>query len=59
MVKLADRIANLSPPPHDWSREKRERYREEAIEIHAALHPASAYLGQRLLAKIDSYGGYL
>jgi (p)ppGpp synthase/HD superfamily hydrolase len=59
MVKLADRIANLSPPPHYWTREKRERYRQEALDIHAALHQASASLGQRLLAKIDEYKSYL
>ncbi|MBN1581335.1 MAG: bifunctional (p)ppGpp synthetase/guanosine-3',5'-bis(diphosphate) 3'-pyrophosphohydrolase, partial [Anaerolineae bacterium] len=55
MVKLADRIANLSPPPHYWSRDKRAHYRDEARDIHAALHQASAYLGQRLLDKIDEY----
>jgi (p)ppGpp synthase/HD superfamily hydrolase len=34
MVKLADRIVNLQPPPSHWSAEKRSKYREEAIQIH-------------------------
>lgn len=29
MVKLADRITNLQPPPAHWDSEKVERYREE------------------------------
>jgi len=41
LVKLADAITNLQPPPVHWSREKRARYREEAIEIYSALKDAS------------------
>jgi (p)ppGpp synthase/HD superfamily hydrolase len=59
MVKLADRITNLAPPPHYWEKDKIERYREEAIEIHQALHEASDYLSQRLMSKIDEYEMYL
>ncbi len=55
MVKLADRITNLQPPPHHWSADKIDRYREEAREIHARLAPACAVLGPRLLAKIEAY----
>jgi (p)ppGpp synthase/HD superfamily hydrolase len=59
MVKLADRITNLAPPPYYWKMEKIERYREEALEIHRALHEASAYLSKRLADKIDEYKMYL
>jgi len=58
MVKLADRIINLSPPPGYWSIEKRQQYREDAILIHEALHQASAALGKRLLEKIEHYKSY-
>jgi len=58
MVKMADRIANLGPPPHYWTRDKKEHYREVAREIHQVLHTASDYLGQRLLEKIDAYANY-
>jgi (p)ppGpp synthase/HD superfamily hydrolase len=37
MVKLADRITNLQPPPQYWTQEKIIRYRKEAIVIHEAL----------------------
>jgi (p)ppGpp synthase/HD superfamily hydrolase len=33
MVKLADRITNLQPPPGYWDAEKIERYREEGRAI--------------------------
>lgn len=58
LVKLADRITNLAQPPHYWSREKKERYQQEAIQIHSALHEASPYLGARLLEKIKTYESY-
>jgi (p)ppGpp synthase/HD superfamily hydrolase len=59
LVKLADRIANLAPPPHYWNKDKIKRYREEAIEIHQMLHGASVCLSQRLGSKIDEYEMYL
>jgi (p)ppGpp synthase/HD superfamily hydrolase len=59
MVKMADRICNLQPPPHYWTVEKRSRYREEAREILNALGSASPYLAARLRDKIDSYAVYL
>ena len=58
IVKLADRITNLQPPPEAWPREKRRAYREEAIRIHAALAPASSYLATRIQTKIELYQGY-
>lgn len=55
MVKLADRIVNLSPPPADWSREKCSRYQQDAILIHETLKEASPSLSNRLLQKIEDY----
>jgi len=58
-VKLADRITNLQPPPAHWDRGKRTGYRDEARRIHAALAAGHGWLGARLAAKIEAYGGYL
>ena len=59
MVKMADRITNLQPPPKHWTPEKINRYREEAIIIHERLKEGSSYLADRLLKKIDDYPMYL
>lgn len=59
MVKLADRITNLLPPPHYWTKEKIAFYQEEARVIHAALAKASPFLAARLEAKIDAYSIHL
>jgi 5'-deoxynucleotidase YfbR-like HD superfamily hydrolase len=56
MVKMADRISNLQPPPSHWSTEKIVAYRQEAIRIHQALHTANAYLSDQLSQAIDAYG---
>lgn len=55
MVKLADRITNLQPPPKHWNDEKIERYKKGAELIHKELASASEYLGERLRIKIDQY----
>jgi (p)ppGpp synthase/HD superfamily hydrolase len=55
MVKLADRITNLQPPPNQWNDEKIARYKEGAELIHRELCSASLYLGQRLRVKIEGY----
>jgi (p)ppGpp synthase/HD superfamily hydrolase len=57
MVKLADRISNLQPPPARWDAAKIARYRAEAEQILAALGSASPALAARLQAKIAGYGG--
>lgn len=59
LVKMADRITNLSPPPAEWDRERRLRYLEDAKEIHAALSPASRLLGLRLETKLKEYAQYI
>jgi len=58
MVKLADRITNLQPPPAYWDGAKIERYRAEAVHIVETLAGASPYLSERLLQKIDQYAMY-
>ena len=58
MVKLADRITNLRPPPENWTRDKRRTYRTEAETIADALGDASAVLVARLRARIDGYRRY-
>ena len=55
MVKMADRISNLSKPPSFWSLEKISRYIEESRLILKELGPASVYLGERLRSKTEEY----
>ncbi len=55
MVKLADRITNLSPPPPQWSRQKIIDYHSDAIMIYDALNDADAILSKRLMEKIKCY----
>jgi len=55
MVKLADRITNLQPPPAHWSSEKIDSYRIEAEYIIEQLGSASTLLRERLRKKIDTY----
>lgn len=57
MVKLADRITNLQPPPIHWTAEKIIRYRDDAIVIHTHLQSASPFLASRLAEKIQNYLG--
>lgn len=56
LVKLADRIVNLQPPPQHWTTEKIAAYKEEARVILATLGAASPLLAARLAAKIAAYG---
>jgi len=59
LVKLADRIVNLQPPPAHWSLEKRQLYREEAIVILDALRGVEPYLENRLEEKIEAYRQFI
>jgi (p)ppGpp synthase/HD superfamily hydrolase len=59
MVKLADRITNLSDPPRSWSIDKRRAYRDQAIEIADALGAASSALDSRIRARITAYAAFL
>lgn len=55
MVKLADRITNLAPPPAFWTKEKRIAYLEEAQLIFDHLHFASPFLAERFLLRMREY----
>ena len=55
MVKLADRITNLQPPPAHWSPEKCRTYRVEAETILTALGSASAMLASRFRQRLAEY----
>ena len=55
MVKMADRITNLQPPPAHWGAEKIEQYREEGRVILSELDHASPYLAESLRQKISVY----
>ncbi len=59
MVKLADRITNLQPPPKHWDKSKILNYRDEALLILETLGEASPYLAERLKAKISEYGQWI
>lgn len=56
LVKLADRIVNLQPPPKHWQAAKVAAYRSESHNIAAALGAASPLLTARLAIKIRTYG---
>lgn len=55
MVKMADRITNLAPPPPHWTTEKIKSYHEESLLIFESLHGGSSFLAERLKEKIDNY----
>ena len=59
MVKLADRITNLAPPPAHWPAAKRAAYRAEAAVIADALGDASPALHARLRARIAAYAAFV
>lgn len=59
MVKMADRISNLSCPPYYWDDDKKLKYLAEATTIHARLAYASAYLSARLESKIKDYERFI
>jgi (p)ppGpp synthase/HD superfamily hydrolase len=58
VVKLADRITNLSEPPHYWTAEKCAAYRVEARTIADTLGYASIALAERLRHRIETYARY-
>lgn len=55
IVKLADRITNLEPPPPDWTLEKRRKYLAEAQLILRTLRGGSPLLEARMAEKIAAY----
>jgi (p)ppGpp synthase/HD superfamily hydrolase len=58
VVKLADRITNMSSPPAGWSKDKRAAYRVEAGLIADTLGYASPVLEARLRTRMDAYAVY-
>ena len=58
MVKLADRITNLQPPPKHWSKARIRDYHRESLVIHEALKDASPFLAERLWGKIEQYAAF-
>ena len=58
MVKLADRVTNLQPPPPHWTAQKCARYRAEAGLIGSTLGAASPCLSGRLQAMMEAYMPY-
>lgn len=59
VVKLADRINNLSAPPAHWTDERKLAYRAEAQVIYDHLQTAHSLLAKRLSQKIADYAQYL
>lgn len=59
MVKMADRITNLQPPPRHWSKARIRDYHQEAQMIHAALKEASPFLAERMLLKLRTYAAFV
>lgn len=58
IVKLADRISNLNPPPPHWKESKCRAYHIEAQVIWDRLHTASPALAARLTQRIQDYPQY-
>jgi (p)ppGpp synthase/HD superfamily hydrolase len=59
MVKMADRITNLQPPPPYWATEKRKKYLGQAKLILDELRFGSDFLSKRLNDKINAYQCYI
>jgi (p)ppGpp synthase/HD superfamily hydrolase len=59
MVKLADRITNLQPPPTHWDNEKINKYKSEAELILETLGSSNKHLADRLKNKILEYRRFL
>jgi (p)ppGpp synthase/HD superfamily hydrolase len=59
MVKLADRITNLQPPPRHWKPERIRDYHRESGVILEALAHASPFLAERLSSKLRDYANFV
>ena len=55
MVKMADRITNLQPPPKQWTEDKISAYKKEAVVIFDTLKDCSPYLADRFIKKMKRY----
>lgn len=59
MVKLADRITNLSTPPEHWDNKRIKEYHKESSLIISCLRNCNIYLAKRLEEKIEDYKKYI
>lgn len=59
IVKLADRITNLQPPPSFWNKNRVLNYLIEAKLIDKMLSNKNEYLNNRLQRKIAAYKIYI
>lgn len=59
LVKLADRVVNLSKPPKDWSKTKKVSYLKEAKFILSCIRNSNLYLSLKLQEKIEEYQKYI
>ena len=59
MVKLADRITNMSKPPYNWDAKKRSAYKSQATLILDQLGTANKLLANRLTERIHLYSDYI
>ncbi|WP_020585462.1 HD domain-containing protein [Desulfobacter curvatus] len=55
LVKMADRITNLQPPPSYWNQDKKKKYMKEAQLILDELRSGSEFLANRLEEKVLNY----
>jgi GTP diphosphokinase / guanosine-3',5'-bis(diphosphate) 3'-diphosphatase len=55
LVKMADRISNLQPPPGSWTQQRILNYHSESELILRRLGQASNALARRLQRKIEGY----
>lgn len=59
VVKLADRIANLTFPPFYWDDLKKKEYLEESEIIYDNLQEGSPFLAQKLKNKMLEYQRFI
>ena len=59
IVKMADRINNLQPPPAYWDNAKMLKYKKEAQLILDTLKGVNPYIENRLQQKIETYNQYI
>ncbi|HAS46146.1 MAG TPA: bifunctional (p)ppGpp synthetase/guanosine-3',5'-bis(diphosphate) 3'-pyrophosphohydrolase [Microscillaceae bacterium] len=58
IVKMCDRIDNLTEPPHYWDEAKKRRYQKEARLILDTLGGVNEWVEARLSQKIEAYTQY-
>lgn len=58
IIKIADRISNLSPPPKTWAKEKIKKYHKSSLLIYERLKKSDKFMAERLFYKINEYEQY-